>query len=152
MEETATYPRGLADERLEHRPRRVGDREELAGVLLFHGDARSGEESHRVGDAEPAEHLADRRRSAPCEVGLGHGDVRDIAAATTRNEDFGSELPGPVDGDDPERSTRCCGGASGPRGRKEPRCPGADHENVGGGRPRGRMHRATVPPADGDGS
>jgi hypothetical protein len=123
--------RCLAHEGIEHRPRRVGRRKELAGLLALELDARLGEERHRVGHAEAAEHLADRRGRAAGVVGLAHHLVRDVTAAAPGHEDLRAELPCAVHGDDRERAARGRGGTAGPRGREQAGGSGADDENVG---------------------
>ena len=130
MHERGAAAGGLADEGIEHRPCRVGDGEELAGVFALEFHTRRLEKGDRVVHREACEHLADRRWRAADEVGVGHPPVCDVAAAATGHENLGTEFAGTIHGHDRRRQAAAPGRASCPGRREESGCPGAHDRDV----------------------
>ena len=148
VEQSHTCGDRLADECVEDRSRRVGDGKELAGVRLsVELHPRFRKESDRIGNGEPPNHLADRRRRAAGEVGLAHRVVRDVAPAPAGHQDFRPDLFRPVDGNDRERLAGCRRRTAGPGGGEQARGAGTDDKDVdivhggGGCRLQHRYHR-----------
>jgi hypothetical protein len=133
MDEPHAGRGGLAEEHVEHRPRRIGHGKQLPRVgLAVELHARLGEEPHGVGHREPPEHLADRGGRAAGVVGLAHRVVRDVAAATAGHQDLGAELLRSVHRHDRKRTSGIPRGAARPGGREQAGGPGTDDEHVGG--------------------
>ena len=141
MHEHRTATGRLADQRVEHGPRRVGDGEELARVFTFEFHTGRLEEGHRVVHREPREHLADCRRRAAGEIGVGHPPVSHVAAAATGHEDLCAQFAGTVHGHDRQHPATVPGRASRPGRREEPGGPAPHDRDVGGPREGNRRCR-----------
>ena len=115
MHERGAAAGGLADEGIEHRPCRVGDGEELAGVFALEVHTRRLEKGDRVVHREACEH---------------HPPVRDVAATATGHEDLGTQFAGTIHGHDRRRQAAAPGRASRPGCREESGCPGAHDRYV----------------------
>lgn len=90
--------------------------------------AEVGEELHRLRYRQGAQHLPYRGARAAVEVGLGHLDVRDIAAAAAADQDLGPRAPGAIEEPDAGRAIE----PAGEDGGRESGRAGTDDGNVEG--------------------
>jgi hypothetical protein len=117
-------------QRIQHRPRSIRRRKQLARLLPLELHAQLTEEPDGSFDIESPDHLPNRVRR-PARVRIARQAVmRHVAPPATRDEDLGPELPRAVQRHDAQWRPRITGRATRRDRRHQAGRAGADHRNV----------------------